>query len=235
MLIKTSIAAALCLAGANNAFAQNDRLETIVVTGSMIDEDDLGEIPNVTLRVNADFILYELTYVNSTLEPSERKDEMERMYNAVRRELPKHPTLKLKVGDASASADIETTIFDEAYNNYGTQARMDFVVSADVQSNDSYQDIRERVEAFVDQAGEIGRSQSILDDEQYLGVNDLKSYRPALIKAIWDDIYATSNPSGITELEIKGLEGRTQYIPVGPMELQLFIPYKVEYATTVDR
>jgi hypothetical protein len=210
-------------------------METVVVTGMMIDEDDLRDIPNATLRVKADFVLYELYYVNSTIEARDRKQEMERMYKAITREIPKHPTLKLKIGDASASADIETATFEEVYTSYGTQGRINFVVRAEVGVGDSFNQIRTRVEDFVEGAGEVGRSQSVLNDEQYLGVNDLKRYRPELIKVIWDDIYAISNPLGTTALDVSGLDGRTRYRPVGPLELELYIPFEVNFETKVER
>lgn len=209
--------------------------ETVVVTGMMIDEDDLRDIPNATLRVKADFVLYELYYVNSTIDARERKQEMERMFKAIMRELPKHSTLKLKTGDASASADIETATFEEVYSSYSTQGRMNFVVRAEVSNGDSFNDIRERVEDFVEGAGEVGRSQSVLNDDQYLGVNDLKRYRPELMRVIWDDIYAISNPLGTTELDIRGLDGRTRYRPVGPLELELYVPFEVNFTTKVER
>jgi len=210
-------------------------METVVVTGMMIDEEDRESIPNATLRVRADFVLYELSYVNSTLDLRERKDEMERMYKAILRQLPKHEGLKLRVGHASASADVETAIFDEIYNSHSHQGRLSFVVRANVKPDETYEQVRARVEKFVESSGEVGRSQSILQDEQYLGVDDLKSYRPALIKAIWDDIHASSNPTGATQVDIKGLERRTQYHPIGPLELELFIPYKIEYASAIER
>jgi len=218
------------------AAAQGDRAqETVVVTGMMIDEDDLRDIPNATLRVKADFVLYELYYVNGTIDARERKQEMERMFKAITRELPKHSTLELKTGDASASADIETATFEEVYSAYGTQGRMNFVVRAEVGSGDNFNDIRTRVENFVEGAGEVGRSQIVLNDEQYLGVNDLKRYRPELMKVIWDDIYAISNPLGVTELDIRGLDGRTRYRPVGPLELELYVPFEVNFTTKVER
>ncbi len=209
--------------------------ETVVVTASMIDEDDLSETPNATLRVRADFVLYELSYINSTLDPSERKSEMKDMYEAVLREVSRQPGLTLLAGDAFAYANIETVTFDEIYANYGNQGRLDFVVRADVGSNETYQRVRSRVENYVKASGEVGRSQSILDEEQYLGVSDLKSYRSALIQTIWDDIYTSSNPNGATDVEILGLEARTQYRPVGPLELELFIPYIIEYETVIER
>ena len=221
---------------ASPTIAQDDyRQESIVVTASMIDEGDLMNMPNATLRVRADFVLYELTYVNSTLDGQERKQEMERMYKAVLKQLPKHSTISLRAGDASASAAIETTTFDEVYTDYGNQGRLSFVVKAAVGPNDTYLQLRERVEAFVASAGEVGRSQSILDDEQYLGVQDLKVHRPALLAAIWADLSASANPAGVSELDVEGLERRTRYHPVGPLELELYIPYKVTYETTLER
>lgn len=233
---KHLLLATVAMLGINCAFAQDEgRMETIVVTGMMIDEDDIRDIPNATLRVKADFVLYELYYVNSTIEPNERAQEMAKMFKAITREITKHPTLKLRVGDASASADIETATFDEVYSGYGTQGRMSFVVRAEVGKGDSFNQIRSRVEKFVEAAGEVGRSQAVLDDEQYLGVTDLKSYRPELIKVIWDDIYAISNPLGVTELNIRGLDGRTRYRPVGPLELELYIPFEADFETKVER
>ncbi|MDJ0920811.1 MAG: hypothetical protein QNI84_06755 [Henriciella sp.] len=219
----------------SQAIAQEAMQETVVVTASMIDEDDLSETPNATLRVRADFVLYELSYINSTLDPSERKSEMKDMYEAVLREVSRQPGLTLLAGDAFAYANIETVTFDEIYANYGNQGRLDFVVRADVGSNETYQRVRSRVENYVKASGEVGRSQSILDEEQYLGVSDLKSYRSALIQTIWDDIYTSSNPNGATDVEILGLEARTQYRPVGPLELELFIPYIIEYETVIER
>lgn len=192
-------------------------------------------MPNATLKVRADFVLFELSYVNGTIDLSDRRKEMERMYNNVLKQLQKHSGLELLAGDIEEYAPIETAIFDDIYYSSSQRGVFYLVVKAKVGPDEDHTQIRKRVEAFIEGSGEVGRSQAVLDDEQYLGVDSLKKYRPALIKAIWDDIYAVSNPIGDTELDIQGLEARTQYLPVGALELELFIPYSISYSTKVAR
>lgn len=228
-------ALALAASGITAVEAQEGRMNTVVVTAQKINAGDLNDIPHASLRIRADFVLYELTYVNSTLDANDRKKEMKRMFNDIVREVKRHPNLRLNIGDVEASAAIETATFEESYQNYGNRGNLNFVVRANVKEEDSYQNIRDRVEKLVASAGEFGRSQSILADTQYLGINDLKSHRPALLKTIWDDVNDSANPEGVTNVEILGLEQRTRYRPVGPLELELFIPFDVEYKSTVSK
>lgn len=210
------------------AAAQSDALqETIVVTGMRIDSDNTSNstMPNVTLRVPADFVLFEASFINSDLEAKARKDDLEQAFNTVLHNDRERNDIELSIGDSEQAYPIESATFDEIYSPYGQRSTFNLAMRVDVREGDTYDDVRARAEAFIDGVPEFGRVQSYIDDEQYIGLRNPDRYRPDLIAAIAKDVDTMSKAFKASEVTVLGLEKRTITQPTGALSLDVFIPY----------
>lgn len=210
------------------AAAQSDTLqETIVVTGMRIDSDNTSNsaMPNVTLRVPADFVLFEASFINSDLEAKARKDDLNQAFNIVLQNDRARDDIELSIGDSEQAYPIESATFDEIYSPYGQRSSFDLAMRVDVRKGDTYDDVRARAEAFIDSVPEFGRVQSYIDDEQYIGLRNPDRYRPDLIAAIAKDVDTMSQAFEASEVTVYGLEKRTITQPTGALSLDVFIPY----------
>lgn len=210
------------------AAAQSDTLqETIVVTGMRIDSDNTSNstMPNVTLRIPADFVLFEASFINSDLEAKARKDDLNQAFNIVLQNDRARDDIELSIGDSEQAYPIESATFDEIYSPYGQRSSFDLAMRVDVRKGDTYDDVRARAEAFIDSVPEFGRVQSYIDDEQYIGLRNPDRYRPDLIAAIAKDVDTMSQAFEASEVTVYGLEKRTITQPTGALSLDVFIPY----------
>lgn len=209
------------------ATAQDRALDTVVVTAMRIDADNELDsvVPNVTLRVPADFVLFEASFINTDLEAKARKDDLKKAFDTVVKNDRARNDIELSIGDAEQSYPIESATFDEIYSPYGQRSSFDLAMRVDVRKGDTYDDVRERAEAFIDNVPEFGRVQSYIDDEQYIGLRNPDRYRPDLIAAIAKDVDMMGQAFKASEVTVLGLEKRTITQPTGALSLDVFIPY----------
>lgn len=228
MQVRVSIIAALLCANVAPAFAQEDmRQEAIVVTGMRIDADAMrdNEIPNVRLRVPADFVLFEASFVNGDLEANTRKSDLGKAFAAVLSADAARADIQLSIGDSEQSYPIESVTFDEIYSPYGQRSSFNLAMRVDVREGDTYDDVRVRAETFMEGIPEFGRVQYYINDEQYIGLRNPERYRPDLIAAIADEVDTLDKAFKASEITVFGLEKKTITQPTGALSLDVFIPY----------
>ena len=216
------------------AYGQGERMETIVVTGTKLDADEIRERPSAALRVRADFVVFEVTYVNSNLDLSDRRAELEQTYEQLDKAISKDRTLQLFIGNAESRAPSETASFEDVYRNRGQQAYLNFVLEVTLQKEETFRDVRKRVDGLLDGIAPIGLTQSYVGDEQYLGLRNPSRHRPKLIETIWQDIYLSAGFADNINVKVEGLERRTQTLQVDALHVDLFIPYTVEFTADLN-
>ena len=68
-------------------------------------------------------------------------------------------------------------------------------------------------------------------DSQFLGVSEPKKHRETLIKAIAEDVRlmqaSFGGPTSPVRVSLSGIEQRSQTRPVGPLDLEIYIPYSM--------
>lgn len=209
------------------ATAQARIQESVVVTAMRIDPDNMSDsaIPNVTLRVPADFVLFEASFINTDLDAKPRKDDLKKAFDTVLNNDRTRDDIELSIGDSEQAYPIESATFDEIYSPYGQRSTFDLAMRVDVRKGDTYDDVRARAEAFIDSVPEFGRVQSYIDDEQYIGLRNPDRFRPELIAAIAKDVDTMSKAFKASEVTVLGLEKRTITQPTGALSLDVFIPY----------
>jgi len=212
------------------SYAQDDAMqEMIVVTGTRIDSDssDAGRMPNIRLRVPADFFLFEATFVNSDLDMQQRRDDLEQAYDQVLSADRARDDIELALGDASESYPVESTTFDEAYSPFGQRGSFEIILRVDANPGETYDTVRNRAETFLDGIQGAGLVQFFMEDEQYIGLRRPERYRSELVKAIGDEVKSLRRSFNASEITVHGMEMKTVTQPTGALSLDVYIPYSL--------
>jgi hypothetical protein len=97
--------------------------------------------------------------------------------------------------------------------------------------NVTFDAIRARAEKFVKDTPLTGRVEAVIGDNQFLGVSEPKKHRDTLVKAIAEDVRMMQSSFGgaamPVSVNLSGMEARTLTRPVGPLDLEIYIPYSM--------
>jgi hypothetical protein len=208
--------------------------ERVVVTGSLITRDG-SDIPYVSLRVPAEFVIFLLELETGTRSEAERTRELERTYATLIQRVSRTPGMILEAGDAYESAPLETTAVREiitADDEDDERSQIQLVLTVEVRPGDTFPAIRARAEQMVAQVQPAGRVEIVVGDAQYMGVNDPKKHREALLRQIAADTDLLQSlfgrgATGPAAVSLTGLERRVQSRPVGPLELEMYVEYEL--------
>jgi hypothetical protein len=223
---------ALLIAAAFAAFALPASAQQIVAQSNFVNRNQLQALPQVSLTVRADFVLFSIRYETATRAEEARKDELAKTFAAVVQRAGRTEGMSIEVGTPGQSAAIETAAVKEMIKEDGDdRSAIDIVLKVLVRERDTFEQIRARAEKFVADAPVTGRVEAVIGDNQFLGVAEPKKHRDTLIKAIAEDVKAMQSTFGGSatpvSVNLTGMEGRTQSRPVGPLDLEIYIPYSM--------
>ncbi len=211
--------------GAPHAGAQQ-----IVAQSNFVNRQQ-SAIPQISVTVRADFVLFSLRYSTATRSPDARKDELTKMFQTVTQRAGKTEGITIEVGQPGNSGALETAAMKELIVQRGDLSSIDLVLKVNVRPGDTFAAIRARTEKFVADTPLSGRVEGVIGDSQFLGLSEPKKQRDALVKAIADDAKMmqgsfAGSASPVT-VSITGMEQRVQTRPAGPLDLEVFIPYQM--------
>lgn len=228
----------LLVGGAAPALAQ--RVENIVVTAQRVERDEHGAAPAITLKARADEVLFEVSLVSGTLDMTERREELRKSFSLIQKAVDARDDLSLDGGDVEESYAIETVSPDDLMSSYGQRGSIDLVLRVRVGTDDTFKAVVDRAEAFARGLKLSGRTQLDVGGEQYLSLDDPRSFRRRLLNDIAVDVKALARlfetggaGSGVAEVE--GLARSIISRPTGPLEIELYIPYQVRILTGESR
>ena len=222
--------AAIALA-APAAHAQVVRGDQIVAQSNYVSRQQVA-IPQISIVVRADFVLFSVRYETGTRAADERENELSRTFNTVTQRAGRtNGDVVIEVGSPGNSAAIETAAIKEVVRDDGDRSSIDLVLKVAVKPNETFDAIRARTEKFVADAPVAGRVEYVIGDSQFLGVSEPKKHRQTLITAIADDVKlmqaSFGGPSSPVRVNLAGMEQRAQTRPVGPLDLEIYIPYSM--------
>jgi len=231
--VRAGLVAGLALAAlvaAPGAMAQRD--ERIVVTGSRIDRDG-GSIPVISMRVPAEFVIFMIEVETTTRSVDTRAAELEKAFNAIRDKVKRTRGMTLEVGDAFTAIPVETVAVREIIepdDDDPMRSEIRMVLTSEVKAGDTFERIRARIEQFVKEIPQQGRTEIVIGPDQFMGVNDPMKHREALLRKIAVDTELLQSlfgrgVTGPASLSLSGLERRVQSRPVAPLELELYLDY----------
>jgi hypothetical protein len=189
-------------------------------------------IPQVSVIVRADFVLFSVRYVTGTKSLDARKDELTKMFQTVVQRAAKAEGLSIEVGQPGNSAALETAAMKELIvNQKNEQSTIDLVLKVNIRPADTFAIVRARAEKFVADTPLAGRVEAVIGDSQFLGLTEPKKQRDALVKAIAEDSKmmqtSFSGSASPVAVSITGMEQRVQMRPAGPLDLEVYIPYQM--------
>ena len=223
--MKRSLLLALAIAAAGPAaYAQQ-----IVAQSNFVNRQSQAVIPQISTTVRADFVLFSVRYVTATRSADARRDELTRMFQAITQRASRAEGITIEVGTPGNSAAIETAAMKEMITNTGDdRSAMDLVLKVMVRERDTFETIRTRTEQFVAGTPLTGRVEAVIGDSQFLGISEPKKHRDALVKAIAEDVRLMQTTFGApVSVNLSGMEARTLTRPVGPLDLEIYIPYSM--------
>jgi hypothetical protein len=189
-------------------------------------------LPQVSLVVRADFVLFSVTYQTGTRDVAARLDELQKTFKAVTDRAAKTDGVTVEVGTPGASGALETAALKELVKVDNTgRSTLQLVLKMAVRDKETFNTVRARTEKFVADTPLPGRVEAVIGDSQFLGLSEPKKHRDALIKAISDDVKMMQTSFGGSTVPVAvnltGMEGRVVSRPVGPLDLEIYIPYQM--------
>ena len=228
------------------AYAQDGKGEMVVVTGSMIQsddeyEDEFGALPYVSIVVPADFVIFTVALETGTTSIDERRRELERAFAALSDRVRRAQGVSVEVGYPGRSAPLETAAAHEAIEYDRERSTIRVVLKFAVRPNETFTALRTRAETFIDGIPLTGRVEAVTGDEQYIGASDPKKHRETLLRNIAEDtrllqsIFSGGTATGLSGISLTGLGGRVKTRPIGPLEMEMYIPYSIELGSGQGR
>jgi hypothetical protein len=221
----------LTLGAVGQTLAQSNSVDEIVVTGSKLNAYDATETPQVAVLHRADNLIIQVRVVCDTREKGQRLDELKATIRNVLKEAAKDPRIALgqdsdEIIGGFDEADLDNMIAPDAKadTSYAT-----FIVKTNVAKDDTYAAATGRIEAFIKRVGKVGRSEVLTGGDFELTLIGPAQYRPAVIAAIAEDARKSAAAFG-SDYQVKaiGLEHSLSWYRAGPLDLALYIPYRLE-------
>ena len=213
------------------AYAQVVRGDQLVAQSNYVSRQPVA-IPQISIIVRADFVLFSVRYESATRSADTRENELAQTFTTVTQRAARTQDITIEVGQPGFSAALETAAIKEVIQNRGDdRSGIDIVLKVMVKPNETFDAVRARAEKFVKDAPLTGRVEAIIGDSQFLGVSEPKKHRETLIKAIAEDVRlmqaSFGGPTSPVRVSLSGIEQRSQTRPVGPLDLEIYIPYSM--------
>lgn len=228
LLVITAAAIAMLAPAAQAQIVRGDQ---IVAQSNYVSRQPAA-IPQVSIIVRADFVLFSIRYESATRSAESRQSELATVFKTVTDRATRAEGMTIEVGQPGFSAAVETAAIKELIQEQGDdRSVIDIVLKVNVREKETFDQVRARAERFVKDTPLTGRVEAIIGDSQYLGVAEPKKHRETLIKAIADDVRtmqaAFGGPNAPVQVSLTGMEQRAQTRPVGPLDLEIYIPYSM--------
>jgi hypothetical protein len=225
------LAAALAALAIPAAHAQVVRGDQLVAQSNFVSRQQAA-LPYISIVVRADFVLFSVRYETATRSADARENELAAVFKSVTDRAARTEGMNIEVGQPGFSAAVETAAIKELIQDRGDdRSAIDIVLKVNIRERETFDQVRTRAERFVKETPLTGRVEAIIGDSQFLGVAEPKKHRDALVKAIADDVKmmqaSFGGPSAPVRVSLSGMEQRASTRPVGPLDLEIYIPYSM--------
>ena len=221
------------LAASGIAKSQDVALEEVVVTGMRASADDYYDIPAVTVKKSADYLVQNIRLINDSRSPQLRKSEIIETINKLIGTSKKISKIELSYGDGFLEPikldDESIELIDERGKSDTSYVNIFVKVAFDKKQSAKKQIAK--LNSFIRNAKLIGRTEIEQRGDVGLSIVQPQQYRYEILRAIAaENIKIKESVGGDCEVSVKGLEGRVEWTRVSVGELMLFIGY----STTVS-
>jgi hypothetical protein len=224
--------AVVAMSIAVGAMAQEDAVQEVVVTGARLEEFDPLRTPMVTLPKRADNLITTLTVSCDTRDESQRLSELKATLRNLIRAAAADQSIELGIGEEVIGKFDETmldaviTKAQKVDTNVAT-----VIIKTPVTAADTFDSATRRVERFAESVPVVGRSEVLLDDDWELTVLGPNRYHAPIVQLIADS--ARKNAAVFGDgygVSVEGLQLPVSWYQSGPLDLALYIPYKMVVA-----
>jgi hypothetical protein len=212
------------------ALAQS--VEEIVVTGMRATEWEPDQVPVVRLARRADNLIVEVRVVNDTRDAAGRRGEITETLRSMARMAATRPDIDLSIEDEGLltplTEDMVATLTLGMDSGRADTSVATLIVKTPIRADDTLDLASARIEAFVEAARKTGRSLADVSGDWELSIIDPTQYRTPVLALVAADAHATAAVFGDGyAVQIEGLAAPVTWRQSGPLELSLFIPYKM--------
>ena len=207
-----------------------DAIEEIVVTASMA-SDGYYDMPAITLKKKADFLVQEVRFVNDSRSPDLRKTEIINSISAFLRAARKSKGIELSYGDGFL---LPVDLTDDSLQLINDRTRIDtnyvdIYVKSSVTDSVEVKEQISKLRSFIAKQKLSGRTEIEPRGDIGLSIVGPEQYRYEILRKITqenDRIRAIVGEQ--CSITVGGLEGRVTWERTSVDELTLYIPYGTE-------
>jgi hypothetical protein len=211
-----------------HAAGQNAALGEIVVTAEKRDYNSTVT-PHVTLVKRADNLITEVRVICDTRDPAARRNELKATLRNMIRGADARSGIELGLGD-NVIGRFDETMLDAVIepDAKADTSRAVVVVKTHVSASDTFDSASGRITAFLDRTAKVGRTELLREQDWSLTIIDPEQYRQAIVTKVADDARAVAAAFGPAYgVSVDGLQKPVDWYQAGPLDLALFISYKL--------
>ena len=211
------------------ACSASAQMEEIVVTGMR--SGAYNEMPAVTIKKPADFLVQEIRLINDSRSPELRKKEIIATIDAMLRRASSEKRIALSYGEGFLEP---VKLNDESLQILEDKKRadtstIDIFVKTTLAAGDNAKERIAELRAFIERAQFVGRTEIEPLDDIGLSIVNPERYRYDILTRIAEENARMIAAMGSKcRIKLGGLEGRVQWERTDVAELTLFIPYGAE-------
>ncbi len=211
------------------AAAGESQTAELVVTAEKRDYDP-QQTPHVTLIRRADNLITEVKVVCDTRDPALRRDELKQTLRGMIRTAARDGQVGLGLGDEVVGAFDETmldAVIRPDARSDTSSARV--VIKTRVSPADTFDAATGRILAFLKATPKVGRTEVLRENDWNLTIVGPERSRPALLALIAEDARSTAGAFGPGyAATVDGLQHPITWYQQGPLDLALYIAYKLQ-------
>jgi hypothetical protein len=211
------------------AQARQSGVEEVVVTGARMTEYDPVKTPFVTLGRRADNLITAVRVVCDTRDLSQRKQELK---TTLRNMIKAAPGAGVELGleGEEVIGRFDETMLDAVIRADGkpdTSVAL-LVVKTRVAPSDTFDAATGRIKAFAEKTAKSGRTEVLPTEDWNLTLIGPQRYRGEVLALVADDARKVAGTFGADyAVAAEGLQLPLSWYQSGPLELALYVPYKL--------
>ncbi|PXA86830.1 hypothetical protein DMC25_13260 [Caulobacter sp. D4A] len=223
--LATAVALGLAIAPAR---AQNEDVSEVVVTAARLTEYDPIKTPYVSLKKRPDNLITVVRVLCDTRDLSQRRNELK-------------ATLRNMI-KAAPAAGVELGLGEEIIGRFD-ESMLDSVIRPDsrpdtsqavlviktrISPTDTFDAATGRIMAFADKTPTVGRAEIVPSEDWDLTLIGPQKHRGEVIALVAEDARRASAAFGPQyAVSVEGLQLPVSWYQSGPLELALYIPYRM--------
>ena len=211
------------LLGVSSLRAQSD--EVIVLSPFEVTRTE--NLPPITIRKTADFLLLQVQVVNDTRDADKRREEIYGTIKGIVASAAKVKSLEISTREMTLTLQNYQVRLDE-HSNKADTSTVELLFRLPLTPTDDVAALTAQLRAFTGQVQVVGRSE-VFPGEIGISVKTPERFRYEVIGHIAEDVGKVRQLfNGSFELLVKGLDQRLQWRRVSISELEIYLPYSYD-------